>query len=244
MMDSSSFAITYNALPFPHVRTAVPGGSPVPGFSGVVERIALYLLESISGISLLLCLMIEKNEKPVFSKEELLHNPESFAAFYDYYRPRVFSFLVSRVHSVADAEDLTAETFEKALRKLESFREDKAAISTWLFTIANNASIDHFRREKRRSGIDPETLAVTYQTDMMSEADRCRLQVIISRMQLLPESQRVVIALKFLEGFKNPDIAEILGCSGRTLSTRIYRSMKSLTRLIASAEDELRLCDE
>ncbi len=151
---------------------------------------------------------------------------------------------MSRVNSVVDAEDLTAETFEKALRKLESFREDKAAISTWLFTIANNASIDHFRREKRRSGVDPETLALTYETDSMSEADKCRLQVVISRMQLLPESQRVVIVLKFLEGFKNPEIAEILSCSGRTLSTRIYRSMKALTLLMASAEDELRLCDE
>ena len=242
-MDSSSFAVTQNALPFPR-EAAVPGCPLVPGFSGVVERIALHLLESIQGISLLLWLMMENSEKPVFSKEELLHNPESFAAFYDYYQPRVFSFLVSRVHSVVDAEDITAETFEKALRKLESFREDKAAISTWLFTIANNASIDHFRREKRRSGVDPETLALTYETDSMSEADKCRLQVVISRMQLLPESQRVVIVLKFLEGFKNPEIAEILSCSGRTLSTRIYRSMKALTLLMASAEDELRLCDE
>src|SRR5687768_1108121 len=59
--------------------------------------------------------------------------------------PRVLNFFRYRCASVADAEDLTSITFEKAWRGRDRYRRDKGAFSTWLFTIARNAAVDHYR---------------------------------------------------------------------------------------------------
>jgi len=59
--------------------------------------------------------------------------------------PRVFNFFRYRCGNVADAEDLTSITFEKAWRGRDRYRRDKGAFSTWLFTIARNAAVDHYR---------------------------------------------------------------------------------------------------
>ena len=78
--------------------------------------------------------------------------------------PRVFNFFRYRCANLADAEDLTSITFEKAWRGRDRYRRDKGAFSTWLFTIARNAAVDHYRartpavprrRCARRAGDSP-----------------------------------------------------------------------------------------
>ena len=69
-------------------------------------------------------------------------------ALYADQMPRVYNFMRYRVGDGPVAEDLTSATFEKAWRARDRFRRDRAAFSTWLFTIARNVATDYFRRRR------------------------------------------------------------------------------------------------
>ena len=95
--------------------------------------------------------------------------------------PRVFNFFRYRLGDVADAEDLTARTFEKAWRARHRYRRDVAGFATWLLTIARNVAVDHLRARRRHEPLDaagdvparertPEQQAVHHRTP--SAADK------------------------------------------------------------------------
>src|SRR5689334_22977521 len=72
---------------------------------------------------------------------------EDFGAIYDDEVWNVYGFFAYRVPSVADAEDLTQRTFERALRAWSRFDPDRAPVRVWLLTIARNLLIDHYRAD-------------------------------------------------------------------------------------------------
>ena len=76
---------------------------------------------------------------------------EAFEELYEYFFPRVYNFIFARLKNVADADDVTSVTFMKMNENLESYDPNKAAFSTWLFRIANNALIDHTRRHENKN---------------------------------------------------------------------------------------------
>lgn len=170
---------------------------------------------------------------------DLLGDPEAFIRVYNEFQPRIYSFIAPRVNSVEDAEDLTSKTFEKALRNLGSFDQDKSSMATWLFRIANNLIIDHYRREATRKSVDPQSLLRMYETDEVGTDDIQRLEVLFNIMRDLPQSYQEVITLKFLQGLPNDEVAKILGCSSKTLSMKIYRSLKALKKRLAALEIEI-----
>src|SRR5574341_930307 len=117
-------------------------------------------------------------------------------AAYREYLPRVYNFFRYRVGDGPLAEDLTAVTFEKAWRGRASFRGALSAFSTWLFTIARNVAVDHFRRRGRdvpldvvRNQADPVRLEETVQR----RHDLARLSAFLSQ---LPARERELIAFK------------------------------------------------
>src|ERR1044072_2373779 len=75
--------------------------------------------------------------------------------------PRVFNFFRYRCANLADAEDLTSITFEKAWRGRDRYRRDKGAFSTWLFTIARNAAVDHSRARSPVVPLDEAALVAS-----------------------------------------------------------------------------------
>jgi RNA polymerase sigma-70 factor (ECF subfamily) len=137
--------------------------------------------------------------------------------------PRVYNFFRYRVGDDQTAEDLTAETFEKAWRHRKRYRDDLASFSTWLFTIARRVATDHFR--KRRPTVpldeadhlsDPQTLEETAQ----ERTDFARLSVLLAR---LAERERELVALKYGAGLTNRAIAPISGLSESNVSTILSR---------------------
>jgi RNA polymerase sigma-70 factor (ECF subfamily) len=106
-------------------------------------------------------------------------------ATYREYLPRVYNFFRYRLGDRALAEDLTAATFEKAWRGRSRFRRDLSAFSTWLFTIARNVAIDHFRKQEPdipleaiREQADPKSLEETVQRNH----DFARLSTLLSQL--------------------------------------------------------------
>ena len=151
-----------------------------------------------------------------------------FEAVYQAELPRVYNFFRYRVGDDQIAEDLTAETFEKAWRYRQRYRDDLASFSTWLFTIARRVAMDHFR--KRRPTVPLEEAAHVADPQILEEAAQQRAEFAhLSRLlSRLAERERELVALKYGAELTNRAIARISGLSESNVSTILYRVIQQL----------------
>jgi RNA polymerase sigma-70 factor (ECF subfamily) len=142
--------------------------------------------------------------------------------------PRVYNFFRYRVGDDALAEDLTSTTFEKAWRGRARYRRDLAAFSTWLFTIARNVAIDHYRQRRVELSLDDihqQTDGRTPETAAEKHADFAQLSALLAR---LPERERELLAMKYGAGLTNREIARVTGLSESNVGTILSRTVHSL----------------
>lgn len=167
--------------------------------------------------------------------------PEAFAALYRRYVGRVHAFAFRRTGSREVAEDVTASTFERALRHLDSFNWRDGGFAPWLFRIAANELADHYRREYRsRSGKAQAALRAMQPAVAdggYDEIDR-RLdepveEVLTAMNRLTPRYQRV-LALRFLSGLSLDDAAAAMGCSKPLMSVTVHRALAALRKAMAA----------
>jgi RNA polymerase sigma-70 factor (ECF subfamily) len=142
--------------------------------------------------------------------------------------PRVYNFFRYRVGDDQLAEDLTAETFLRAWRARDRYASDVAAFSTWLFSIAHNLAVDHFRRHKPTLSLDdlpdlPDGAAV--EDVIRRRADSDRLNALLDR---LAPRERELIALKYGAELTNRAIAQVTGMSESNVGTTLHRTIQRL----------------
>ena len=145
---------------------------------------------------------------------------------------RIYSYLHMSVGSRHDAEDLTTQTFVKMLEAIGRFQWRSVPFSAWLFRIAHNLAMDHFRANRRwqpeeevpetvqgeESSAEEQALVSLGQTSMMTLIER-----------LSPE-QRQVLTLKFVFRFSNAEAAAILGKSEGAVKSLQHRALASLQK--------------
>jgi len=141
--------------------------------------------------------------------------------------PRVFNFLRYRGFDRDTAEDLTSATFEKAWRARDRYRRERAAVSTWLLTIARNVAIDHLRRARPERPLDDESVRTedTPETAALQAAQVRRLRRLLGG---LPERERELLALKYGAGATNRAIAALTGLSESNVGTILHRTVGAL----------------
>jgi RNA polymerase sigma-70 factor, ECF subfamily len=143
--------------------------------------------------------------------------------------PRVLNFFRYRCASLAEAEDLTSITFEKAWRGRDRYRRDKGAFSTWLFTIARNAAVDHYRARPPVVPLDEvATVAASTATpeeEVAQRSDAARLAVLLPT---LSDRDRELLALKYGAEMSNRDIASATGLSESNVGTILHRATQAL----------------
>ncbi|MGH9386306.1 MAG: RNA polymerase sigma factor, partial [Vicinamibacterales bacterium] len=143
--------------------------------------------------------------------------------------PRVFNFFRYRFGHTADAEDLTARTFEKAWRSRDRYRRDVAGFATWLLTIARNVAIDHVRA--RRSLMPLESAAAvpsaarTPEEHALEQSDADRLEWLLKQ---LSARERELIAFKYGAEMTNRAIARATGLSESNVGTILHRAVETL----------------
>src|SRR4026208_612996 len=126
-----------------------------------------------------------------------------FEAVYRTELPRIYNFFRYRLGGDQTAEDLTAETFEKAWRHRARYRDDLAAFSTWLFTIARRVATDHYRKNQNEIPLDEiSNLPANELTEdaIQQNADFAHLSVLLAR---LADRERELVALKYGAGLTN-----------------------------------------
>ena len=89
-------------------------------------------------------------------------DPDAFAGLYDHYYPRIFGYVLRRTANLEAAQDITSETFFKALRKLWQFRWRNISFSSWLYKIASNEISQYFRQSPQSSGNYPVEFSIRY----------------------------------------------------------------------------------
>jgi RNA polymerase sigma-70 factor (ECF subfamily) len=143
--------------------------------------------------------------------------------------PRVFNFFRYRFGASADAEDLTARTFEKAWQSRHRYRHDVAGFATWLLTIARNVAINHVRARRPSVPLE-EALAVpsatrTPEEQALQQSDADRLEQLLKR---LSPRERELIAFKYGAEMTNRAIARATGLSDSNVGTILHRAVEAL----------------
>jgi RNA polymerase sigma-70 factor (ECF subfamily) len=143
---------------------------------------------------------------------------------------RIYSYLHVSVGNRHDAEDLTTQTFLKMLEKIGKFRWRSAPFSAWLFRIAHNLAMDHFRASRRWQ---PEEEVPEPELDESTSAEAGALQAIGHKSMLeliddLSTEQQQVLTLKFVFGFSNGEAATILGKSEGAVKSLQHRALATL----------------
>lgn len=161
----------------------------------------------------------------------------AFGDLYRLYSPQVLQYVMSRVSVRQEAEDLTNTIFEKAFAAMGRYEPSPAQFSTWLYTIARNVVIDHYRkrrlpiqedadRELRRSpdpAHDPEAL-------VLEDERRRRLRQAILE---LTDEQRQVIGCRFFFNLSVHEVAQAMGKTEGAIKALQFRALERLHRQLA-----------
>ena len=153
---------------------------------------------------------------------------EDFERLYDEHAQALFGFLAYRTGDRVLAEDLLADTFERALRARRRFDPRRGSTKTWLYSIALNALRDHMRRRAvaERAGAE---LAVPEGETADDAADAVARRDELSRaLATLSEEEREVVALRFGADLTVPEIAKLNGEKLTTVEGRLYRALRKL----------------
>lgn len=161
------------------------------------------------------------------------------------FRSQVQRHILAMVRDAAEAEDLTQDTYARALARIGQLRDPQAALA-WLYRIATTVTLDRLRQ--RRPATVPLDEVVLGGEAMARVADGERepsllgaleqsemSECVQSYLAALPDDYRVAILLHDAYGLSNPEIAELLGCSVATAKIRVHRARARLRETLAPA---------
>ena len=149
---------------------------------------------------------------------------------------RIYSYLHMTVGNRHDAEDLTTQTFLRMLESISKFRFQAAPFSAWLFRIAHNLSMDHFRASRRVQPEEevPEPLDAEQDSAESEAMHSIGRQSLLALIEDLSEEQQRVLTLKFVFNFANGEVATILGKTEGAVKSLQHRALVSLQKQIQS----------
>lgn len=147
-------------------------------------------------------------------------DPQALGALYEIYGERIFRYAYRMLGNRSDAEDITAETFYRVLRRSNELRAD-GAFRTWLFRITRNLCIDRMRQHK--------LVELPADAHYNSSEDRTALRLTVQQaLSDLPEEYREPLILCDLEDISAKEAAEVLKISVPALKSRLYRGRRAL----------------
>ena len=148
------------------------------------------------------------------------------------YFDRIYGYLHVTVGNRHDAEDLTTQTFLKMLESIGRFRWQSAPFSAWLFRIAHNLSMDHFRARRRWQPEEevPEPHDSEEPSAELEAMQSIGRQSMLELIDTLSHEQQQVLTLKFVFNFANADVAKILDKTEGAIKSLQHRALASLQK--------------
>jgi RNA polymerase sigma-70 factor, ECF subfamily len=168
-------------------------------------------------------------------------DPDAFAYLFNAHKSRLYSVCLRMTNNTAEAEDLTQDAFMQIFRKLGTFRGD-SALSTWLYRIAVNTVLMHFRKKAlRQVSLDEPFNQDAKQVRREYGSKDGRLTGSVDRIALtraireLPEGYRTIFLLHEVEGYEHQEIAELLGCSVGNSKSQLHKAKLRIRELLGQA---------
>lgn len=160
---------------------------------------------------------------------------EAFGQLYDSYFNPIYRFIYYKVFSKETTEDLTSDTFMKALNRIGSYKMDKGRFNSWLYQIARNTVIDYYRTRKEDVDLD-DVFDVPHDDRTVEQLDALtNLASVEAYLKALPARQREIITLRIWEEKSFKEIADILGGTENSIKMAFSRSIRQLREVCGEA---------
>lgn len=168
---------------------------------------------------------------------------DAFASLFHAHKARIYSVCLRMTNNTAEAEDLTQDAFMQVFRKLATFRGD-SALSTWLYRIAVNTVLMHFRKKALRQVSLDEPYsqdAKVVRREYGSRDDRlvgCVDRIALARaIKDLPDGYRTIFLLHEVEGYEHQEIAELLDCSVGNSKSQLHKAKLRIRELLGRSRE-------
>jgi len=179
---------------------------------------------------------IVDREEQALIKEAQAGDTDAFADLVTMHGTLVYNLALRTLGDVQEAEDVAQETFVRAWKALPRFRAD-ARLSTWLYRIATNLCYNRLPRLKRElAALDPDQ-----EIELADERQKVEEALVSAEMiaqvntavNQLPESYRLLISLRHMQGLSYAEIADVANLSLGSVKTGIYRARQQLRKMLA-----------
>ncbi|WP_432745192.1 sigma-70 family RNA polymerase sigma factor [Streptomyces sp. JH002] len=160
---------------------------------------------------------------------------EAFGGLYDHYSDTVYRYIYYRVGGRATAEDLTSETFLRALRRIGTFTWQGRDFGAWLVTIARNLVADHFKSSRFRLEITTGEMLDANEVERSPEdsvLESLSNTALLEAVRKLNPQQQECVTLRFLQGLSVAETARVMGKNEGAIKTLQYRAVRTLARLL------------
>ncbi len=159
--------------------------------------------------------------------------------------PRVLAQATRMLADAAEAEDVAQEAMMRLWKIAPDWRQGEAQVSTWLYRVVANLCTDRLRKRRGRVSLDavaePADAAPSVAAQMQTQA---RLAALSDGLAQLPDRQAQAVALRHLEGLSNPEIAQIMDISVRSVESLTARGKRALAAIMAGRKAELGYDDD
>jgi len=181
--------------------------------------------------------VVENRTRPLPDERQLVEqaksgDTEAFAQLYDASMARVYRYVFFRVSDQQTAEDLTSQVFLKAWEKLDSYRP-KGPFLSWLYAIARNTVIDHYRTQKQTVSLEdagPLVADIDGLEDVMEF--HFEMKSVQAAMQQLTGEQQEVLILRFIADYDTDEIARRMDKSQGAVRALQMRALQALAKVI------------
>ena len=156
---------------------------------------------------------------------------------YERYRVGVFRYLYYRTGDLQAAEDLTSDVFLRMLRSIENYQQTSVSFDAWLFQIARNVAIDHYRKSRHRQHLplNDELIAKDERVDRTVERELIS-ENLAEALARLNETQRDVIVMRFVVGMRISQVAQMLHKSEDAIKGLQRRGLMALRDILSDWE--------
>jgi RNA polymerase sigma-70 factor (ECF subfamily) len=167
--------------------------------------------------------------------EERRQNEDRLTGLFNEYYDKIARYAFVRVRNRTEAEDIASEVFLKALHSLESYKQQGIPMQAWLFRIAHNLVVDHFRKTAKKKTIPIDSVQIESVTDPVRTAEmNIELARVNKAMEQLTPAQREVIRLRFFGGFTSKEVGQILNKGDGAIREMQRAATQSLRNLLTA----------
>jgi RNA polymerase sigma-70 factor (ECF subfamily) len=153
---------------------------------------------------------------------------EKFGQLYDKYIKKIYDFVYFKTNHQETCEDIVSLVFLKAVEKIKDFKLGKGTFQAWLYQIARNTVIDHYRTKKDASNID-DYWSISDKTDILRDTEiKLKLEEVDEYLQQLKPMQREIIIMRVWQGMSYKEISEITGKSEASAKMVFSRAINKL----------------